>query len=101
MLLTQLFHIGSNILPTYTLSPPASPAQSSGYSGNICLFLVFSNSRWLCQHQHLPALLMKSEVQEELQFSLNLTVPVSWHDFMIILYLFNHLLYAQECLWYL
>lgn len=42
MLLTQLFHIGSNILPAYTHSPPASPAQSSGYSGKICLFLGFS-----------------------------------------------------------
>lgn len=43
MLLTQLFYIGSNILPTHTHSPPASPAQSSGYSGKICLFLGFSH----------------------------------------------------------
>lgn len=43
MLLTQLFHIGSNNLPTYTQSPPASPAQSNEYSGNIWLLLGFSH----------------------------------------------------------
>lgn len=35
--------------------------------------------KWLCLHQHLPALLVKSKVQEDLQFSLNPAVPTEWN----------------------
>lgn len=63
MLLTQLFHIGSNILPTYTHThtPPASPAQSNEYSGNICLFLGFSHVQMALSAPAPPSLI--SEVR--------------------------------------
>lgn len=73
MLLTQLFHIGSNILPTYTHSPPASAAQSSGYSGNICLFLGFSHVQMALPAPAPPS--FTSEAQEELNFPSVLQCP--------------------------